>query len=215
MPISTSEWEINQTYHITWETTPNIANVKIDLYRNAVFIMEVVGSTPNDGDFLWIIADGLVDSTQYQFKISDAAYTLTSDDSEIFEIFNPSITVVEPVSTSAWSKGSSKDINWTSRGTIPNVKIELYKDGILELTISSLTSNDGVYLWNIPSNLTESSEYSIKIIDSSNSVTYDFSDNFAIVSPPGGIPGYNLWIFILGSIIGISIVLIRKRVTKK
>ncbi|MHA2326036.1 MAG: carboxypeptidase regulatory-like domain-containing protein, partial [Promethearchaeota archaeon] len=111
---------------------PNIANVKIDLYRNAVFIMEVVGSTPNDGDFLWIIADGLVDSTQYQFKISDAAYTLTSDDSEIFEIFNPSITVVEPVSTSAWSKGSSKDINWTSRGTIPNVKIELYKDGILE-----------------------------------------------------------------------------------
>ena len=35
-------------------------------------------------------------------------------------------------------------------------------------------------MWTVPSDLTSSEEYQIKIIDSSNPDTYTFSDNFEI-----------------------------------
>ncbi|KKM67041.1 hypothetical protein LCGC14_1475140 [marine sediment metagenome] len=210
-PIGSSEYEVNQSYHLTWDTTDNIAEVKIDLYRGGVFVMEIVANTTNDGDFLWSVPD-LIDSTQYQIKVMDVAYTLTFDYSEMFEIFNPSISVTNPIGTSIWNTGASEYINWTSRGTITSVKIELFLGGAFELEISPTTDNDGVYLWVLPSNLTISSEYSIKITDASTSVTYDFSVNFEIRSPPSSaIPGYDLLI-LSGLLVSVSIYLIiRKR----
>jgi hypothetical protein len=139
----------------------------------------------------------------------DAAYILTFDDSEMFEIFNPSINVTNPIGTSVWAPGASEFINWTSRGTIANVKIELFIGGILELEISPTTTNDGAFLWDLPSNLTSSSVYSIKISDASNSVTYDFSLDFQIVSPPG-IPGYGMLI-LSGSLVGVILIIIKKK----
>ncbi len=208
-PLSSDSWEVNQSYHIEWDSTDNFAEVKIDLYRGGTFVEEIIANITNNGDFLWSVPD-LIDSTQYQIKIMDAAYTLTLDYGEMFEIFNPSINVTNPKGTSTWNKGASEYINWTSRGTIPNVKIELFMDGILELEISLTTANDGAYLWLMPSNLTTSSEYSIKITDASVSVTYDFSPNFSVVSLPGGIPGYDLLI-LCGILVGVSLIIVRRK----
>ena len=208
-PIDSDSWEVNQSYHIEWDSTDNFAEAKIDLYRGGTFVEEIVANTTNNGDFLWSVPD-LIDSTQYQIKVMDAAYTLLLDFGEMFEIFNPSINVTNPINTTTWYKGASEYINWTSRGTIPNVKIELFMDGVLELEISNTTTNDGAYLWVLPSNLTTSSEYSIKITDVSVSITYDFSPNFAVVSLPGGIPGFDLLI-LCGILVGVSLIIVRRK----
>jgi hypothetical protein len=127
-----------------------------------------------------------------------------------------SITVINPNVSSIWEKGSSYTIEWDWIGYITNVDIELYKDGIFELTIVSGELNDGSYTWEVPTDLESSDQYQIKIIDSSDSTTFDFSDFFEIKSKPSGphgIPGYNS-ILLAGAIIGISIVLIKKKLKK-
>lgn len=88
------------------------------------------------------------------------------------------------------------------------------------MEITSDTENDGVYYWPLPSGLVNSSQYQIKIIDISNSSTYDFSDYFEIKSPPsdgpsedGDIPGYNLYILI--GLMGVVSIILFKMLRKK
>ena len=54
--------------------------------------------------------------------------------------------------------------------------------------ITTSTSNDGSYYWNIPSSTAQGSNYKIKIVSTSNSSVYDYSDGtFTISSPSVGL----------------------------
>ncbi|MFW9873465.1 MAG: carboxypeptidase regulatory-like domain-containing protein [Candidatus Thorarchaeota archaeon] len=211
-PDTDSIWEVYGSYHITWDPSPNINNVKIELFQGGISVYQIVESTPNDGDFLWVIPEGLTDSTQYQIKLIDLDYFDNVDTSDYFEIFTPSITVIVPGSTSLWTKGLSYDINWTSIGAISNVKIELYDESQFVMEISASEANDGLFTWAIPAELDVSNQYRIKIIDILHPNVYDYSDYFEIISPSesDGIPGYNPFI-LTGLISLISLVLIRKK----
>jgi len=221
-PDSTSSWETGTFQSITWTSTGSISDVKIELYENDVFVMEIVASTLNVGEFSWLIPTTLVDSTQYQIKISDVVNPATDDFSEDFEIFSSiidSLTVTNPDSLTVWEMGTSQDITWTSTGTISDVKIELYKGGVFEREIIAITTNDGTYNWDIPTDLEDGIDYQIKISDVSNSATYGESPNFALTTADTGdgtpaIPGYNL-LFLLGIIIAISVITIIKTGKRK
>ena len=216
-PDGMSSWETDTTESITWTSTGSISDVKIELYENDVYVMDITASTANDGDYSWLIPTSLADSTLYQIKISGVSNPAIEDFSEYFEIFTPiidSLTVLAPNSTSIWEKGTSKSIIWTSKGSISNVKIDLYKGGVFIIEIVATTPNDGEYTWDIPKDLEEGIDYQIRISDVLNPVTYDTSPYFVITphkeEGPPPIPGYNL--FILISIICIvSIVLLRIR----
>jgi len=167
------------------------------------------------GEFSWLIPTTLVDSTQYQIKISDVANPATDDFSEDFEIFTSiidSLTVTNPDSLTAWETGTSQDITWTSTGSIADVKIELYKDGVFEMEIIASTSNDGTYNWDIPTDLEDGIDYQIKISDVSDPATYGESSNFAMTSEdiPDEIPSYNLYI-VIGIMCVVSVILLKKR----
>jgi hypothetical protein len=123
-----------------------------------------------------------------------------------------SLTVTTPDSLTAWEKGTSQDITWTSIGSIADVKIELYKDGVFEMEIIASTTNDGTYNWDIPTDLEDGIDYQIKISDVSNPATYDESSNFAMTSAdiPDEIPSYNLYIVIVIMCV-VSVILLKKR----
>ncbi len=124
-----------------------------------------------------------------------------------------SLSITTPDSSSSWEAGTIHSIAWTSTGSITNVQIELYISGILNLVLTSGTPNDGEISWTIPSELTNSTFYQIKITDLSNSSTYGYSDYFAIYDPAiteEPIPGYSLYfLFMILSIV--SVVLIKKQ----
>jgi len=207
-PSSASSWDINTSQSIYWTSTGTISDVKLELYKEDVFVMEIISSTPNDGEFYWDIPATLEESVQYQIKIIEFSDPSTLDYSDYFEIFIPSITITTPNSTSLWETGSSQSIYWTSHGTISDVKLELYKEDVFFMEIISSTPNNGEFSWLIPSTLEVSDQYQIKIIDVSNPSTSDYSDYFEIVRPSRGsrgIPGYTLYILIglicLGSLI--------------
>ena len=87
---------------------------------------------------------------------------------------------------------------------------------MFQITITSETSNDGQYYWNIPSNLTISENYQIKIIDSSGALVFDYSDYFEIRgddSPPpeDAIPGFEL-VLLLITFFGISAMLLWRKI---
>ncbi|KKM85512.1 hypothetical protein LCGC14_1288300 [marine sediment metagenome] len=213
-PISASSWEVPSTHIITWDSTGTISNVKIDLYENGVFVTEIVASTTNDGSYSWDVPIGLSTSTLYQIRVSDAIYPLTNDDSDNFEIQDlRSITVVVPDSSSSWIFDNIYDINWTSTGTIANVKIELYASAILIMEIVASTTNDGIYSWTIPDTLVNFSEYVIRISDVLDPTMYDDSDTFRISGPSSAIPGYDL--LILSGLLGVVSLAIIKKKRKK
>ena len=210
-PDSLSSWQTGSSHNIEWTTTGNVSNVKIELFNSGVFEMEITANISNQGEFYWTIPLSLNDSTQFQIKVTDASNSLTYDYSEYFEIYNPTITVTSPDSASSWQRGTEHFVNWTSTGNLTNVKIDLFLNDTYVIEIVASTPNDGNYSWSIPTNLTTSTLYKIKISDASNLLVYDFSNNFEIFAPSGGrIPGYNLAILLV-SIVAVSTVLLKKK----
>ncbi|MFX1480317.1 MAG: Ser-Thr-rich GPI-anchored membrane family protein [Promethearchaeota archaeon] len=186
-PTSSSSWETGTIHPITWTSEGSISYVKIELFKNGVFEMEIVASTPDDGSYDWTIPMTLVNSTQYQIKISDVSNSDTNDFSDEFEMFTTpeidSLTITSPDNSCSWETNTSQEITWTSTGSISNVKIELFKDGVFEQEIMASTANDGTYSWDIPTDLEDGTDYQIKISDVANPTTSDFSEEFEIFTP--------------------------------
>ncbi len=214
-PISSSSWEVPLTQTITWDSTGTISNVKIDLYENGVFVMEIVASTPNDGSYSWdVIPVSLTLSTSslYQIRVMDEVYPLTKDDSDNFEIIDlRSILVDIPDSSTSWIFNNTYDILWSTNGTIANVKIALYANSIFLMEITASTLNDGTFSWTVPDTLVNYTEYVIRISDVLDLTMYDDSDPFKISGPSvGGIPGFDLFI-LNGLLIGVSLIIIKRK----
>ena len=182
-PDSSCQWETDRSEEITWISTDISSNVKIEVYKNGIFIMEIEASAPNDGSYTWTIPSGFVDGVDYQIKISDISNPSTYAFSEEFEIYNPSIFVISPDTSCSWEVYQSYIINWTSIGTIPYVGLELYDDDTFVMQIIANTSNDGEFNWIIPSGLADSDDYQIKIIDVAKVSTFAYSDEFEIYNP--------------------------------
>ena len=216
-PDGSTLWEIDTSQYIYWDSTGIISTVNIELYKDGSFEQLIVSGTSNDGEYYWTISSVLEHSMQYQIKITDASNASMYDYSDYFELYNNSIMVTMPDISSSWSLASSHYIYWNSTGYISTVNIELYKDGLLLLTIVSGTSNDGEYYWTVVLGLGDSTQYQIKIIDASDSSIYDFSDYFQIYGFPDDIPdipGYNLVLLLLFSV-GISMILLKKKANLK
>ena len=91
-PNISSSWECGTSQSISWSSTGIISNVKIELYRNDVFVMEIISSTANDGEVYWVVSSELVSSEHYQIKIIDVSDASIFAYSNYFEIENTSPT---------------------------------------------------------------------------------------------------------------------------
>ena len=82
-----------------------------------------------------------------------------------------------------WEPDSTESITWSSVNLTGNVKIELYKDGTLDSTLTADTANTGSYSWAIDSELTEADDYKIRITSLVDGTVYDESDaNFELAA---------------------------------
>jgi len=95
IPDVTSSWEKGSDHYIYWTSTGDISDLKIELYNINVFVMEIVPSTPNDGEYYWTLPSTLADSTQYQIRIIDISNPSTYNFSDYFTIKSPASTTPE------------------------------------------------------------------------------------------------------------------------
>ena len=181
---------------IQWTTEGSISNVKIELLRSTSSsgtysnIETISSSTNNDGYYSsWYISNSYSSYYYYKIRISDYSDSSVYDDSDYFQIEEErSITVTTPsYSGSNFYEGNYQIIQWTTEGSISNVKIELLRStsssgtySNIE-TISSSTNNDGYYSsWYISNSYSSYYYYKIRISDYSDSSVYDDSNYFRI-----------------------------------
>jgi len=229
-PITSSIWNVNSQYSINWTSTGTIINVNISLYNGSGWVQNIVLGTLNNGSYNWTVPNSLYNGTDYYVNITDASTNDTSDISDNFEINNTipvpdSLTVTNPTSSSTWYKTEQYEIKWTWTGSFGPIQIFLHNASgqVLLLTSAGGTPNDGSFLWTVPSNLSDGSEYYFRVEDMSGTPS-DTSDNFTIAVKPtipttdpppgggGGIPGADIFfIGIICSILTITVVNKRRK----
>jgi hypothetical protein len=169
-------WLPGSTHNITW--TDNISeNVIIQLFKNNVWNKTITSSTPSNGTYSWTIAAGQAVGSDYKIKIISTVNTAIWDKSDNnFTINSSYITVTSPNGGESWVRGSTHNITWTDNIS-ENVMIQLFKNNVWNLTITSSTPSDGTHPWTIPSGQAAGTDYKIKIISTLNTSIYDKSDN--------------------------------------
>lgn len=120
------------------------------------------------------------------------------------ELFDDYIQVINPTGDSLWEPNCTSEITWTSEGDFENVDIELYHDGGFVNNIITNALNNGSFLWTLPNSFSHYDDlYQVKVINTDNSSTYDYSTAYfeiykTTLNP--SIPGYNE-IFIVISLV--------------
>jgi transcriptional regulator CtsR len=109
----------------------------------------------------------------------------------------PTIAVTTPDGGETWTAGTTQQIRWTyTENPCAYVKVELFKDGILNRTISSSrpvgTGGSGSYSWVIPSTQVSGSDYRVTITSTTNVAYSDTSDaDFTVIGAPPASPTLN------------------------
>ncbi|MEW6585915.1 MAG: C1 family peptidase [Nitrospirota bacterium] len=191
-PNGGESWAAGTMHPITWSYTGSPGSyVKIELFKGGVFNRTISYFTSvSAGSYNWLVPSTQALGSDYMIKITSTSNSSYSDMSNSsFTITGappPSITVASPAGGESWAAGTTHPITWSYTGSPGSyVKIELFKGGVFNRTISSFSFiSSGSYNWSIPSTLTSGSDYSIKISSTSNSSYFDFSGTFTITGPP-------------------------------
>lgn len=191
-PNGGESWLRWTSHNIIWNPGGSSCSyVKIELDEGDSSPRLIALSTQNDGIYNWTVSAPAGDE-KYKVKIICKSDTSIWDESDnTFSITEPpSITVTSPNGGERWQQGTTHNITWSSSGSPGSyVKIELYKDGSYDSTITSSTYNDGLHPWPIPSDQAVGEDYKVKITSTSNSSYYDYSNNyFSITEPPPDAP---------------------------
>jgi len=96
----------------------------------------------------------------------------------------PMIQVKAPKGSEAWQRGLPAFIQW-SNNLAETVAIELHKAGARVATITTNAPNIGAYQWSIPVSTVPGSDYTIKILSSTNAAVFGTSAlPFSIIDAP-------------------------------
>ena len=181
-PNGGESWQRGTSHNITWNSVGSAgSNITIELYKGGVLNLKIANSTANDGSYEWPVPSGQAPGSDYKIKIASTANSSYYDYSDNnFSITSPpQITVLSPNGGESRQRGTSHEITWDSVGSVgSDVRIELYKAGVLNLKIIGSTANDGSYDWSVPSDQAIGSDYKIKITSTSNPAFFDESDDY-------------------------------------
>ncbi len=181
-PNGGEKWEAGIVQSIVWASS-GIDTVKIEMTtNNGVNWSTVINKTPSNGIYNWSVPATV--STNCKIRVSDASDGTPADasDSSFTISPQPTIRVVTPNGGERILSGSSYTLQWTSTGSIANVRIELSTDGgaTYATTIVQSTTNNGSYTWD-PVPAIVSSQCRIRISDIQSLAVNDISDsNFVL-----------------------------------
>lgn len=93
--------------------------------------------------------------------------------------------VVTPNGGETWQFGTTHTIEWSAKYlSTSTIDIELLRNGSLVEPIVEGTADDGTYDWTLPTDLTPSSGYEVRVTSSDGSVTDQSDETFSLETPP-------------------------------
>jgi len=198
-PNGGENWQIGQTYPITWNFTNLTGTVRIELVSPAMTpIANIIAEAPiADGVYFWTIPNSIFPASFYRIHIvwnsnltvyfgdvSDSEFTISAGG------VVPSVTVLQPNGGEVWMKGRTYHIRWQSITPVNagNVEIALFNglsSSTVPIIIAPSIPDFGIYNWTIPRNMVTGRRFKIRVRQLSYNGAMDFSDNyFAILGPP-------------------------------
>jgi hypothetical protein len=101
-----------------------------------------------------------------------------------FVVEGPEMMLTSPKGGERLRRGNTQTITWLSPLS-GNVRLELLKNGVLNMTLAASVTNNGSYAWSIPANQTLGSDYRIRITSiESPGATDQSATDFSIVNNP-------------------------------
>ncbi|MHC4498918.1 MAG: matrixin family metalloprotease, partial [Planctomycetota bacterium] len=193
-PAGGSTLECGDFYYINWNSECNRGNkVNIELYDGSSLVQTITSNTPDDGSYLWRIADGMPRGSNYRVKVSDksdsdCAYGWSS----YFTINCACTAVTSPSSGSTWECDKTYTIVWDPIPETDFVDV-LLTDGSDWWPIADNISNTGSRSWEVPQGLVPVCNYQVEVRSSSDPSCKGISGTFCIICPciitvsePGG-----------------------------
>jgi hypothetical protein len=188
-PNGGEKLEQSRTFQITWFDRLS-QNVKIELLKNNTTVSTIAASAPSRGVYDWLVPADQVPGTDYKIKISSLSDPNTNDVSDNNFTIRPKSTLelTSPNSGNYIEKGKTTRITWNTNIS-GDLKIELFKDKMLDTAIATVAANTGAYTWSVPTSIPSDMTYSIRITNADNPLVFDDSDNnFSIVFPIMAVP---------------------------
>ncbi len=185
-------WHVGDVHPITWSSTGNISNVKIQYTTNDGLTWNtIIASTPNDGSYNWTVSNS--PSSICLMYISDAAGTAADYSDGYFTILGP-IYVTSPNGYENWEAGTIHNITWSTQTGISSVKIEYtINNGSSWDVIEASVPNTGSYSWTVPNTPSSSCKVRVSnaavpsVSDTSNYVfTIAAQKTITVTAPNGG-----------------------------
>lgn len=160
-PTAANTLAISSVFDIQWTSTAPLTgmdNVRIELQRNGGAWELISASTPNDGSFKWTVTAPARESCI--FRITALAYPSTFDESEVFPIVSPRLTVKQPNGGEGLGIGSTYKITWDSFplhdgvDNLSRVRIFISRTGFAgafteEITPMGGVNNTGEFDWTV------------------------------------------------------------------
>ncbi|HEX3072732.1 MAG TPA: Ser-Thr-rich GPI-anchored membrane family protein, partial [Ignavibacteriales bacterium] len=180
-PNGGENWQIGTVKHIKW-VSANISKVDIKFAADgANFTTDLATNyTASSGSFNWTISQAATQNAK--IKVVDHDNAAISDESDnVFQL--NSLVLTSPNGGEKWQAGRTKTITWTNSVGVSNVRLEYSTNGgVSFVTGSPITASTptgatgGNYTWAIPSGITASTNFLIKIIDVANTSISDVSN---------------------------------------
>lgn len=179
-PTELTQWQPNTAQEIAWAGNFS-GNLKIDLYKGTVFYRTISTISPANGKFVltWNAPSYLPAGIDYRVRVSSVAMPSIEIFSKPFTVL-PVFTINTKVDGLSFIAGNKINLQWTDNVT-ENLKIELWKGGVLSHTISESTPNTMVE-WLIPTIISAGSDYKIRfsVVGMSN---YYIETGYFSISP--------------------------------
>ncbi len=190
-PNGGEQWTPGSLHNITWKAGFT-GNVKIELLKGGILNTVIANSTSNSGTYKWTISPTQIAGGDYKVRVSNIVNpTVNASSQNNFYIgrggavAQNSLILTSPMGGQNWQQGSTHTISWKSFGTPGDLKIELFKAGVLESTISANAVNNGTYSWTIPTTQTLGTDYRVKITALGDAtITSQSATNFTISAMP-------------------------------
>ncbi len=142
----------NPPPQIKWTTTGTIPTVTLQLSKDGGSMWNDIATVPNTGSYAWTVPDAI--TTQARVRVVDAVvgHPATADASDANFSIRAAFGFVQPDGSAPWAVNETHAIQWTTTGTVGQVKLEYSTDnfatpGTLIGTVSNAT---GASNWTVP-----------------------------------------------------------------
>lgn len=174
-PDSGKQLVAGETYPVHWNWRGTVSSVKLELWykiAGGVNWWTITSSTANDGSHYFTVPYYISDSCGIKITSNDDPNSFAL--SEVFGIVRPRIRVVYPNGGENLIEGDKFEIIWDWNGNFTSVQLQYSIDSLNWQQIVASTSNDGSYVWTVPSGMWNNCW--IKVINTADIDCYDISD---------------------------------------